>query len=132
MGVKRFTNESSREDQKNGTSPTGTSTNYRQEQVASSGDRTLYNSDIPSLGRSIKSSRSALFMPFGASVDTSTPIKPANPSNLVTTGENYTSNADLSDELNVSEVTKIVERMELLSNSLKKSKKLWKSWVILH
>ncbi|CAN2142917.1 hypothetical protein [Wolbachia pipientis] len=82
MGVKRFTNESSREDQKNGTSPTGTSTNYRQEQVASSGDRTL--------------------------------------SNLVTTGENYTSNADLSDELNVSEVTKIVERMELLSNSLKK------------
>ncbi|WP_233641104.1 TomO hydrophobic C-terminal domain-containing protein [Wolbachia endosymbiont of Drosophila innubila] len=82
MGVKRFTNESSREDQKNGTSPTGTSTNYRQEQVASSGDRTL--------------------------------------SNLVTTGENYTSNADLSDELNVSKVTKIFERMELLSNSLKK------------
>ncbi|CAI5594286.1 MULTISPECIES: TomO hydrophobic C-terminal domain-containing protein [Wolbachia] len=120
MGVKRFTNQSSREDQKNGISPTGTSTNYRQEQVASSGDRTLYNSDIPSLGRSIKSSRSALFMPFGASVDTSTTIKPANPSNLVTTGENYTSNADLSDELNVSEVTKIVERKELLSNSLKK------------
>ncbi|BEP31617.1 MAG: hypothetical protein WBIAU1_10950 [Wolbachia endosymbiont of Drosophila biauraria] len=119
MGMKRFTNKSSREDQKNSTSPAGTSTNYRQEQVASSGDRTLYNSDIPSC-RSIKSSRDALFMPFGASVDTSTPIKPANPSNLVTTGENYTSNADLSDELNVNEVTKIVERMELLSNSLKK------------
>lgn len=40
-------------DQKNGTSSTETSTNYRQEQVASSDDRTLYNSDIPSLGRSI-------------------------------------------------------------------------------
>ncbi|QGT16112.1 hypothetical protein E0495_02265 [Wolbachia pipientis] len=120
MEVNRFMNESSRKDQKNGTSSTETSTNYRQEQVASSDDRTLYNSDIPSLGRSIESSRSRLFMPFGASVDTSTPIKPANPSNLVTTGENYTSNADLSDELNVSEVTKIVERMELLSNSLKK------------
>ncbi|BEP32942.1 MAG: hypothetical protein WBIAU2_11690 [Wolbachia endosymbiont of Drosophila biauraria] len=120
MRVKRFTNKSSREDQKNSTSPRGTSTNYRQEQVASSGDRTLYNSDIPSLCGSIESSRGALLMPFGASVDTSTPIKPANPSNLVTTGENYTSNADLSDELNVNEVAKIVERMELLSNSLKK------------
>ncbi len=125
MEVNRFMNESSRKDQKNGTSSTETSTNYRQEQVASSDDRTLYNSDIPSLGRSIESSRSRLFMPFGASVDTSTPIKPpANPSNLVTTGEDYTSNADLSNEFGVSGMSKIVAPMEVVVSNLVKIKEI--------
>ncbi len=125
MEVKRFMNESSRKDQKNGTGSTGTSTNYRQEQVASSDDRTLYNSDIPSLGRSIESSRSGLFMPFGASVDTSTTIKtPASPSNLVTTGEDYTSDADLSNELGVSGMTKIVAPMEVVVSNLVKIKEI--------
>ncbi len=85
-----------------------------------SDNRTLANNDMLSLGGPIESSRSDLVVPFEVPVNTSTPIKPTNPSNLVTTGEDYTNNADLSDELGVSGVTKIVEPMELLSNGLKK------------
>ncbi|WP_349967819.1 hypothetical protein [Wolbachia endosymbiont of Armadillidium arcangelii] len=124
MGVKCFMNESSRENQKSGTSPTETSTNYRQKQVASSDSRTLGSNDMPSLGKSIESSQSDLFVPFEAPVNTSTPIKPTNPSNLVTTGEDYTNYANLSDELGVSGINRIVEPVELVANSLIKIKEI--------